>query len=92
MSVTSRKDNELNVTTNKTSKKRKQSTETTKSPETNNEKPKKRIRKYCPDDASYDLECEWKQCNFVSKNMDEYLKHVDEHLDVDEYDQSKKII
>ena len=42
--------------------------------------PKKRIKKYCPNDACYELECEWKECNYMSNSMDEYLAHVDEHL------------
>lgn len=43
--------------------------------------PKKRIKKYCPDAATYNLDCEWKQCSYTSSSMDDYLAHVDEHLD-----------
>lgn len=68
-------------------KKRKRSNEFSKNPtsdstseSTNN---KKRIRKYCPDKACYELDCEWKQCKYTSKLMDDYLKHIDDHLEND---------
>ncbi len=53
--------------------------------------PKKRVKKYCPNDARYDLECEWKQCDFISNSMDDYLAHLDDHLDhySDQTNQSK---
>lgn len=43
---------------------------------------KKRIKKYCPDDVNHDLECEWNDCKHIINDMDDYLNHIDEHLNV----------
>lgn len=48
-----------------------------------NEIKKTRIRSYCPDlnENDYKLLCEWDKCDYVSNNMDDYMTHIDKHLD-----------
>jgi uncharacterized C2H2 Zn-finger protein len=54
---------------------------------TNNKKTTtKRIKRYCPVNAKLNLECEWSDCNQTFTDMDSFLRHVDQHLDL--YDSS----
>jgi hypothetical protein len=46
-------------------------------------KPKQRVKRYCPkwEDMNQQLECEWDSCSRVLTSMDEYLSHLNEHLE-----------
>jgi hypothetical protein len=44
---------------------------------------KSRVTRYCPklDKIKFELKCEWDKCNYLSTDMDDYLKHIEnEHL------------
>ncbi|CAF1081361.1 unnamed protein product, partial [Didymodactylos carnosus] len=46
-----------------------------------NEK-RKRLLRYIPHESkiSYELKCEWNQCNLIIQNLNDYYQHLDEHL------------
>lgn len=46
--------------------------------------PKNRIQRYCPrlKDIKLELECEWDNCKEVYSDMDEFMDHIDRHLEM----------
>ena len=48
--------------------------------------PKNRVQRYCPrlKDIKLELECEWDSCKEVYSEMDEFMDHIDRHLEMRE--------
>jgi hypothetical protein len=52
-------------------------------PKNENISKKTRVTRYCPkiDQIKFKLQCEWHNCDYISNDMDDYLKHIDnDHL------------